>query len=59
MAKVTVRKHDLDRVVETAQRAAKRTNSVVVVSEERLDLTDDDSAQAQSPGVTKATAIFN
>ena len=59
MAKVTVRKHDLDRVVETAKRAAKRTNSVVVVSEERLDLTDDDSVQTQSPGAPKAAAIFN
>ncbi len=59
MAKVTVRKGDLDRVVETAKRAAKRTNSIVVVSEERLDLADDDLAQTQAPSVTKAAAIFN
>ncbi len=41
MAKVTIRKDELDLVLETARRAAKRTNSVVVVAEDRVDLTED------------------
>ena len=37
MAKVSIRKDDYDRVLEIAERAAKRTNSRVVVATDRLD----------------------
>ncbi|WP_143106011.1 hypothetical protein [Bradyrhizobium sp. Gha] len=38
MAKVSIRKDDYERVLEIAERAAKRTNSRVVVATDRLDL---------------------
>ena len=41
MAKVAIRKDELELVVEIAKRAARRTNSVVVVAEDRLDLVED------------------
>jgi hypothetical protein len=49
MAKVTIRKDELDLVLETARRAAKRTNSVVVVAEDRLDLTEETDCRAETP----------
>lgn len=58
MARVTVRKDDLDRVVETAKRAAKRTNSVVVVREERLDVSNDEPDEILPPNASKV-AVFN
>jgi hypothetical protein len=60
MAKVTVRKDELDLVVETARRAAKRTNSVVVVAEDRLDLASDvEDCQVATPRDGKTVTIFN
>jgi hypothetical protein len=49
MAKVTIRKDELDLVLETARRAAKRTNSVVVVAEDRLDLTEETGCRVEAP----------
>ncbi len=60
MAKVKVRKDELDLVVETAKRAAKRTNSVVVVAEDRLDLAVDDSGcQVVTSPDTNAVVFFH
>ena len=38
MAKVSIRKEDYERVLEIAERTAKRTNTRVVVAMDRLDL---------------------
>jgi hypothetical protein len=59
MAKVTIRKDELDLLVETAKRAAKRTNSVVIVAEDRLDLTTDTSPRPESPRDGKPATLFN
>jgi hypothetical protein len=40
MAKVSIGKDEYQRVLEIAERAAKRTNSRVVVAADRLDLTE-------------------
>jgi hypothetical protein len=42
MARVAIRKEDLDRVVQVAQRTAKRTNERVIVAHERVDIQDSD-----------------
>jgi hypothetical protein len=59
MAKVTIRKDELDLLVETAKRAAKRTNSVVIVAEDRLDLTSDTSPRPETPLDGKSVTLFN
>ena len=60
MAKVTVRKDELDLVMETAKRAAKRTNSVAVLAEDRLDLAENNvGCQADAPRDPKTVALFN
>ncbi|MCK1651805.1 hypothetical protein IVA88_10195 [Bradyrhizobium sp. 149] len=38
MAKVSIRKEDYERILEVAERAARRTNSRVVVAMDRVDL---------------------
>jgi len=38
MAKVSIRKEDLDRVLQVAERTAKRTNERVIVAHDRVDL---------------------
>lgn len=58
MAKVTIRKDELDLVLETARRAAKRTNSVVVIAEDRVDLTDED-CRAELSRHGKSVTLFN
>jgi hypothetical protein len=44
MATVSIRKADLDRVIQVAKRTAKRTNERVVVVHERVDLQEADDA---------------
>jgi hypothetical protein len=58
MAKVAIRKDELDLVVEIATRAAKRTNSIVVIAEDRLDLVEDQNSQKQAPPKDKPVAMF-
>ena len=41
MAKVSIRKEDLARVLQIAERTAKRTNEKVVVAHDRVELQDD------------------
>jgi hypothetical protein len=41
MAKVSIRKEDLARVLQVAERTAKRTNERVVVAHDRVELQDD------------------
>lgn len=43
MAKVAIRKEDLDRVVQVAERTAKRTNERVIVAHDRVDLQENDT----------------
>ncbi|MBU6462551.1 MAG: hypothetical protein KGK01_00365 [Bradyrhizobium sp.] len=59
MAKVAIRKEELELLVETAKRAAKRTNSVVVVAEDRLDLTDGGSSRADELPERRPAPLFN
>jgi hypothetical protein len=40
MAKVSIRKEELDRVLQVAERTAKRTNERVVVALDRVELQD-------------------
>ena len=42
MAKVSILKEDLDRVLQVAERTAKRTNERVVVAHDRVDLRSED-----------------
>lgn len=54
MAKVTIRKEDLERVRLVAERTAKRTNERVVIAHDRVELQDDEQAtsfQRQAPGM--------
>jgi hypothetical protein len=59
MAKVTIRKNELDQVVAIAKRAAMRTNSVVVVAEDRLDLADDRESSIEKLREDHPAAHFN
>ena len=59
MAKVTIRKNELDKVVAIAKRAAMRTNSVVVVAEDRLDLADDREPSIEKLREDHPAAHFN
>ena len=58
MAKVSIRKDDYDRVIEIAERAAKRTNSKVVVAFDRLDL-QETTVEPSSRKTEDATAKFS
>jgi len=42
MAKVSIRKEDLERVRVIAERTAKRVNERVVIAHDRVDLQDDE-----------------
>jgi chromatin remodeling complex protein RSC6 len=48
MAKISIAKSDLEIVVELANRAAKRTQSKVVIASEMLDVVDDEREVASS-----------
>lgn len=48
MAKVAIRRDELNQVLETVRRAAERTNSVVVVAEDRLVVTDSADAHQET-----------
>jgi hypothetical protein len=58
MAKVTIRKDELDLILETARRAAKRTNAVVVIAEDRVDL-EDTSCRVEISRDGKSVTHFN
>lgn len=59
MAKVSIRKDELDLVLETARRAAERTNSVVVIAEDRLELTEESVDRADQSKSGKSVSQFN
>lgn len=59
MAKVAIRKEDLDRVVQVAERTAKRTNERVVVAHERVDLQDGEEGVRAPNCENKATVNFH
>jgi hypothetical protein len=56
MAKVSIRKEDLARVLQIAERTAKRTNEKVVVAHDRVELQDD--AGDKEPAQTDAAVSF-
>ncbi|WP_271593779.1 hypothetical protein [Bradyrhizobium sp. CCBAU 65884] len=54
MAKVTIRKEELERVRQVAERTARRTNERVIVAHDRVELQDDEQAgscQVQEAGM--------
>jgi hypothetical protein len=53
MAKVSILKEDLDRVLQVAERTAKRTNERVVVAHDRVDLRED--VDPEHPSVSHIT----
>jgi hypothetical protein len=60
VAIVAIDKDELQLVVETARRAAKRTNSVVVVAEDRLAITERANQRAKAaPGSAKSVSFFD
>jgi hypothetical protein len=61
MAKVSIRKEDLDRVVQVAKRTAKRTNERVVVAHDRVELQDTTEGDTSfaGGGSDKATVSFD
>jgi len=58
MAKVSIRKDDYERVMEIAARAAKRSNSVVVVAKDRVEVQEPDDASRPVPHSDNATVKF-
>jgi hypothetical protein len=48
MAKVSIRKDELDRVLQIAERTARRTNERVVVAHERVELQDEQARRLPS-----------
>ena len=47
MAKVTIRKEDLERVRQVAERTARRTHERVIIAHDRVDLQDDADLNAE------------
>jgi hypothetical protein len=60
MAKVSILKEDLDRVLQVAERTAKRTNERVVVAHDRVDLRSEvvDAEQQSVPQTTPGLKCF-
>lgn len=59
MAKVSIRKDDYERVLEIAERAAKRTNSRVVVAMDRVDLQEAPEANRSATDAQPAGVKFS
>jgi hypothetical protein len=57
MAKVSIRKEDLARVLKIAERTAKRTNERVVVAHDRVELQDEGEDREQHSAVQTATGL--
>jgi hypothetical protein len=47
VAKVTIRKEDLERVRQVAERTARRTNERVIVAHDRVHLQDDEQMKSE------------
>jgi hypothetical protein len=58
MAKVAIRRDELNQVLETVRRAAERTNSVVVVAEDRLDVTEGAENHRERPRDQETAALI-
>jgi hypothetical protein len=59
MAKVLIRKEELDRLLQVAERTAKRTNERVVVAHDRVDLRSEDlDPEQQSVSQTPPSLKF-
>jgi hypothetical protein len=58
MAKVAIRRDELNQVLETVRRAAERTNSVVVVAEDRLDVTEGAEDHREKPRDQERVALI-
>ena len=58
MAKVSIRKEDLARVLQIAERTARRTNERVVVAHDRVELQGDvEDIREQHSGAQTATGL--